>query len=201
MLRARSRAVLWVLLVALCVPANGRAQSTAPLSLLDVPFISQSELLCGGAAAAMVLRYWGERGIDADAFASLVDRSAAGIRTNALIDNLRGRGYMVSALTGTTDTIARELGRGRPIVVLVEDRPGTFHYIVIVGITDRAIVFHDPARTAFRVMSRDEFDRRWSAAERWMAIVVPADSRERTTAVAGPAPSPATSCDAQVRRG
>ena len=36
--------------------------------VLDVPFIAQSELLCGGAAAAMVMRYWGERGIDAESF-------------------------------------------------------------------------------------------------------------------------------------
>jgi len=202
MLRALGRVATWMLLAAFCLSSRADAQpASAPLSLLDVPFISQSELLCGGAAAAMVLRYWGERGIAAEAFASLVDRSAAGIRTNALIDGIRGRGYTVSALSGSGDTIAREIGRGRPIVVLVEDRPGTFHYIVIVGITDRAIVFHDPARTAFRVMSRDEFDRRWSAAERWMAIVVPGDSREKATAVARPAPSPVTSCDAQVRRG
>src|SRR5262245_16101093 len=158
MLRARSRVALWVLLAALCASANGRAQSPAPLTLLDVPFISQSELLCGGAAAAMVLRYWGERGIDATAFEPLVDRRAGGIRTNALIDDLRGRGWSATGLEGRSDTLARELDAGRPPVVLIEDRPGTFHYIVVVGLTPRAVVFHDPARTPFRVVSRDEFD-------------------------------------------
>jgi len=48
-----------------------RAQPS--LRVLDVPFIAQSESLCGGAAAAMVLRYWGERGLTAESFASLVD--------------------------------------------------------------------------------------------------------------------------------
>jgi len=201
MLRAIMRVATWVLLAASCVPARVNAQPVSPpLALLDVPFISQSELLCGGAAAAMVLRYWGERGIDADAFASLVDRSAAGIRTNALIDNLRGRGYTVSALSGTADTLARELGRGRPIVVLIEDRRGTFHYIVLVGMTDRAVVFHDPARMPFRVMSRDEFDRRWAPAERWMAVVLPEAPREPKPAAAR-AESAGGSCDGQVKRG
>ncbi|HEY7188187.1 MAG TPA: papain-like cysteine protease family protein [Vicinamibacterales bacterium] len=201
MLRA-TRVAARMLLAAFCVSARLHAQAASPpLSLLDVPFISQSELLCGGAAAAMVLRYWGERGVDADAFAPLVDRSAAGIRTNALIDNLRGRGYMVSALTGTTDTLARELGRGRPVVVLIEDRPGTFHYIVLVGITDRAIVFHDPARTPFRVMSLDEFDRRWSPAERWMAIVLPEASNEAKPPAARAVEPAGGSCDGQVKRG
>ena len=60
----------------------------APLTILDVPFISQSEALCGGAAAAMVLRYWGERGLTAESFSHLVDRSAAGIRTDALVNEL-----------------------------------------------------------------------------------------------------------------
>ena len=77
------------------------------------------------------------------------------------------------AIAGTNEAIARELADGRPILTLIEDRPGTFHYIVIIGATPRAIVYHDPARTAFRTMSRDDFDRRWSAAGHWMALVVP----------------------------
>ena len=149
------------------------AQSGRPLTLLDVPFISQSEALCGGAAAAMVLRYWGARGLDAESFAHLVDRSASGIRTTTLIDDIRRRGWDATAIAGTSEAIARELDDGRPILTLIEDRPGTFHYIVIIGATPRAIVYHDPARTAFRTMSRDDFDRRWSAAGHWMALVVP----------------------------
>src|SRR5262247_4525503 len=173
MLRARSRAVLWVLLVALCVPANGRAQSTAPLSLLDVPFIAQSEMLCGGAAAAMVMRYWGERGIDAESFQSLVDAKAGGIRTDVLAANLRGRAWNATALEGSSDTIAQELQQGRPVIVLLEDRPRTYHYVVVVARNADGVVFHDPARAPFRVMTAADFDKRWSAARRWMLVVTP----------------------------
>lgn len=203
MLRAYWRVGVWVLLAALCVRDNGWAQSTAPrLSLIDVPFISQSELLCGGAAAAMVLRYWGERGVDADAFASLVDKSAAGIRTNVLIDDLRRRGWHADASSGNDDALGRELDRGRPVVTLIEDRPGTFHYIVVVGRTARAVVFHDPARTPFRVMSREEFDRRWSPTDRWMAIVLPDPSRAKTAASPDPPEvRSGDSCEALVQRG
>src|SRR5215211_2184393 len=93
-----------------------------PLSLLDVPFISQSEALCGGAAAAMVLRYWGERGLTAESFSHLVDRSAAGIRTDALLEDIRSRGWTAIALHGTEDAIDVELRRGRPVLTLIEDR-------------------------------------------------------------------------------
>jgi hypothetical protein len=149
------------------------AGGAEPLTILDVPFISQSEALCGGAAAAMVLRYWGERGLAAESFAHLVDRSAAGIRTTALIGELRRRGWDASAIVGTVQILSAELTGGRPVVTLIEDRPGTFHYIVIVAATARAIVFHDPARAPMRVIGMDEFERRWRAADRWMAIVLP----------------------------
>ena len=150
-----------------------QGEGPAPLSLLDVPFISQSELLCGGAAAAMVLRYWGERGIAAESFADLVDRSAAGIRTDALVADLRRRGWAATGIEGDDPTLRAELARGRPVLALIEDRPSTFHYIVILAWHERGVVFHDPARAPFLVMSTGEFARRWRAADRWMAVVVP----------------------------
>src|SRR5689334_23319834 len=84
------------------VPASGTP-------LLDVPYMSQTESLCGGAAAAMVMRYWGARGIDASAFAPLVDRSAAGIRTTALVDDLRHRGWSATAIDGSDNALATEI--------------------------------------------------------------------------------------------
>jgi hypothetical protein len=57
-----------VLIAAQTLDLAAQGEGREPLALLDVPFISQSELLCGGAAAAMVLRYWGERGISAETF-------------------------------------------------------------------------------------------------------------------------------------
>ncbi len=122
----------------------------------------------------MILRFWGERGLDAESFAHLVDRSAGGIRTTRLVDELRGRGWNATGVSGDEELIDAELARGRPVLTLIEDRPGTFHYVVIVAATPRAIVFHDPARSPFRVMERQPFSRRWAAADRWMAVVVPA---------------------------
>jgi predicted double-glycine peptidase len=197
----RRRAFSLLLAVILLVGTAEAGQSSRPLAILDVPFISQSEALCGGAAAAMVMRYWGARGLDAESFSHLVDRSAAGIRTTALIDDIRRRGWTATAVAGSNEAVARELSDGRPILTLIEDRPGTFHYIVIIGATARAVVYHDPARTAFRTMSRDEFDRRWSAADRWMAVVVPATAAvesPRTTSTIEVTDRP---CDALIADG
>lgn len=174
-----------------------------PLSILDVPFISQSEALCGGAAAAMVLRYWGARGLDAESFAHLVDRTAAGIRTTRLIEDLRQRGWNAIAVEGRGEAIDRELIAGRPVLTLVEDRPGTFHYIVIVAATAQAIVFHDPARAPFRVMDRERFEQRWSRANRWMAVITPGEAASRPSPLssdAGPV-SDSSTCSGRVASG
>ena len=199
--------------VALCCAAIVAAQTPSlaaqeprPLQLLDVPFISQSELLCGGAAAAMVLRYWGERGITAESFAALVDRSESGIRTDALVADLARRGWTATAVDGSAGSMRAELARGRPVLTLIEDRPSTYHYIVVVAAHERGVVFHDPARAPFLVMSAAEFDRRWRAADRWMAVVVPASVTAKNGAELDAPPRqsqpPAvTACDQLVAEG
>ena len=85
------RALCSGLLLTLAVSALLDASESRPLTILDVPFIAQSELLCGGAAAAMVMRYWGEREVDAESFSDLVDRHAGGIRTSTLAADMRAR--------------------------------------------------------------------------------------------------------------
>ena len=176
--------------------------SPRPLSILDVPFISQSEALCGGAAAAMVLRYWGERGVDAESFAHLVDRSAAGIRTTSLVEALRQRGWTVVPADGTDELLTGEMGRGRPVIALIEDRPGTFHNVGVVASTPRAVVFHDPARAPYRVMDRDRFARLWAASDHWMAVIVPAAPAAAEEVPAAREPdSGDMPCDARLEEG
>ena len=182
-----------------------------PLAILDVPYIAQSELLCGGAAAAMVMRYWGERGVDAESFTALVDKDAGGIRTTALASGIRARRWQAVEAAGTADTLSQELTQGRPVVVLLEDRRGTFHYVVVVARNADGVVFHDPARAPFRVASAADFDRRWSAAGRWMLIVTPAMPERQAlseSATAGGAVDPraggageVTTCDQLVAEG
>jgi len=168
-----------------------------PLTVLDVPFIAQSELLCGGAAAAMVMRYWGERGVDAESFQSLVEPKAGGIRTDILAANLRGRDWNATAVEGSSETIAQELQQARPVIALVEDRPRIYHYVVVVARNADGVVFHDPARAPFRVMSAADFDKRWAAARRWMLVVTPPVARDRAGPVASSLDQ-GTPCDALV---
>jgi hypothetical protein len=174
--------VPFFLALVLTAPVAGAALSDRrepSVRLLDVPFLPQSELLCGGAAAAMVMRYWGARGVRAEDFAPLVDAQAGGIRQSALVEALRARGWTalpVAAAAGSADPLAAELARSRPIVALIEDRPGRYHYVVIVGATGDRIVLHDPALAPFRVLARDAFERSWASTRRWAIVLLPPDA-------------------------
>ena len=194
----RFRLGLALLLALTTLPAVSRAQS---LTLLDVPFMAQSELLCGGAAAAMVMRYWGERGIDADAFQPLVDRKARGIRTDALMSELRARSWNVLAPDGSAEALERELEQGRPVIALIEDHPGAYHYVVVVARSANGVVFHDPARAPFRVSTAAEFDKRWAVTNRWMLVVTPSAARNTVTISAPDRVVPSTSCEQQIADG
>ncbi|MEP6917555.1 MAG: C39 family peptidase, partial [Acidobacteriota bacterium] len=76
MLRLATAVVL--VTAAVFVPQASAQSPSGTLHLLNVPYLPQSEALCGGAAVAMVMRYWGQTGVYAETFAGLVDRTAGG---------------------------------------------------------------------------------------------------------------------------
>ena len=175
------------------VPARAQDARVSP-PLLDVPYLPQSEALCGGAAIAMVMRYWGETGVYAETFADLVDPEAQGIRGRDLMRALDARGYETVTFEGDLDRVRRAVASRHPPVALIEDRPGRFHYVVIVGIRGDRIVVHDPARAPFRVLHTNEFLRSWAQARHWMLVAEP-----RTGVTRPPAPDGDAATDTRVR--
>ena len=197
------------LVVAAALSTTGAAQSAPPAAatspvaaVLGVPYLPQSEDLCGGAAAAMVMRYWGARDIYADAFLPLVDPSAGGIRTGALVSTLQSRGWTALAESGTPERLQSELALRRPVIALVEVAPHRYHYVVVVARSGGRTVFHDPARAPDRVLRDAEFDRRWAAAERWMlTLLPPADLESAHPEKDVPAPEAPPACAGLVSQG
>jgi Peptidase_C39 like family len=158
---------------------------------IDVPYLPQSEALCGGAAAAMVFRYWGDAHADVQQFAPLVDVRAGGIATDALVAAVRARGWRATPLVGTLEVLHQQLESRRPVIVLLEDRPRRYHYVVVTGLEDGGVVFHDPAIGPSRQLAVDDFTRKWKAAAFWALAIVP--DRDLRAESAVPPASPSTS--------
>ncbi len=186
------------------------AQPSSPgIRLLDVPYIQQSEALCGGAAAAMVMRYWGATGVYAESFENLVDQSAGGIRGDVLLEDLRRRGWNVRSFRGDESVVQARLTDSQPVVALIEDRPGAYHFVVIVAWVNDRVVYHDPARAPFRVVDERAFLDAWSKAGEWTMLMLPGTPSAGTPSAATPSaatpsaatPSVVTPCDALVAEG
>ena len=61
--------------------------------------------------------------------------------------------------------------------------------------------FVDPARAPMRVMTVEEFARRWEAADRWMAVILPGDRAPVADAPPPVTPPAETPCDDLVAAG
>ena len=192
-----------VLAVAILVMAAAPISAQPPpsqLHFLDVPYIQQSEALCGGAAAAMVMRYWGATGIYAESFEALVDKAAGGIRGDVLLEDLGRRGWNVRSFRGDESTVQARLSDRQPVIALIEDRPGAYHFVVIVAWVNDRVVYHDPARAPFRVVTERTFLDAWARAGDWAMLMLPRETPSTNPLSPEPAPisSPATPCEALV---
>jgi hypothetical protein len=141
--------------------------------LLDVPYVPQSEALCGGAALAMVFRYWGKPGVLASDFAALVDPGGAGIRTDSLMAAVGARGWTARPLPGTPAAVVGHLARGRPVIALLGTGSGTHHYVVLVAWAHGWVIIHDPKVGPLRSMREGEFVTAWSGSGGWALLVLP----------------------------
>jgi hypothetical protein len=170
--------LLAALLAALSAPASGPASVA-----VDVPYLAQTEALCGGAAVAMVFRYWGESHASVNQFAPLVDRRAGGIATGALVDAVRRRGWQADELAGSIEMLREELALGRPIVVLLSEGRRRLHYVVVTALEPEAVRVHDPTWGMSRRIALHELLARWAKTGFWSLRIRPAaDVRESETA-------------------
>ena len=145
---------------------------------LEVPYVAQSAALCGGAAAAMLERYWGRRQVFAEDFAPLLNAARDGIETGALTQAMARRGWHALSFGGSLAVLGGHLGQGRPVIALIQVSPRRYHYVVVVAAGPDAIVFHDPAAQPYETLSPEAFDARWAASDRWMLLVLPHPDRE-----------------------
>ncbi len=181
--------------------AAGVGAQEAPATILDVPYITQTEDLCGGAAAAMVMRFWGARAVSPDQFAQLADSQAHGISAAALASFLSAQGWHVYALRGSDDLVRHHVEAGRPVIALIRVSPSRLHYVVVVSWTNEKVVLHDPALAPFRSVSRATFDREWRATDRLLLLVLPPDGGIRAPSRPDADVAPPASCASLVAEG
>ena len=171
---------------------------------IEVPYLPQTDALCGGAAAAMVFRYWGDAHADAQQFAPLVDRRAGGIAGHVLTEAVKARGWRAAPIAGSSiGALGARVHDGQPVIVLLPERADRYHYVVVIGVSDGEVVVHDPAWGPSRIIRANDFEREWKAAEFWSLVILPpvvsttSPNQERATPSATAPQLPDPSSDRQ----
>jgi predicted double-glycine peptidase len=143
---------------------------------LAVPYLPQTDALCGGAAAAMVFRYWGDAHADVSQFAPLVDTRAGGIADDVLVEAIEARGWRALRFAGSADRLAAQLQQQRPIIILVADRGPLNHYLVVTGMDADAVIVHDPAWGPSRRIAFADLARIWQPTGFWSLVILPGET-------------------------
>jgi hypothetical protein len=163
-----------LLVVVLSLAGGAQSPPAADADVtLDVPYVHQTEAMCGGATAAMLFRFWGDAHAGIREFDALVDRRKGGIATDSLISAVEARHWRVQHITGSIDALGAALRARTPVIVLLEDHPDRYHYVVVIGIRGDRIVVNDPAWGPNRPIAAREFTRRWQAARFWSLVILP----------------------------
>lgn len=147
------------------------------VELDDTPFFTQTAYQCGPAALATVLGAAGVA-VQPEALAKTIFLpSRQGTLQLEMLTGARRQGRVPVRLPGTLEALFRELGDGRPVVVLLNlglDVAPVWHYAVLVGysmerqeVTLRSgIVRRYPLPMAL-------FENTWSRADAWAFVVMP----------------------------
>lgn len=188
------------LLLALALSGSSASSAAAQTPVaLNVPYLPQTDALCGGAAVAMVFRYWGDRYADVAQFEPLVDRRAGGIREDVLIDAIRERTWQARSSRGSIGALQVSLAAGQPLILLIRDRPQRYHYVVAVGIDDTHVYIHDPTWGPSRPYDKEELQRVWAPTGFWVLRVTPMEREAREALEPIPLPfKPGSPCDRLV---
>lgn len=198
-------ALAWSASAAAGTPSDERSGSEK-VQLLDIPYVPQSKSLCGGAALAMVLRYWEKSGVLADDFAALMEPGQAGIRTGALVEAAEAYGWTALPWAGTPAEVGSHLAQGRPVIALIRAASDSYHYVVLVAWANGWVILHDPNVGPFRAMLEGEFSTAWSASGRWALLILPPRGAKEQVAADRAAGDPRSSaapdgCAAMVEAG
>jgi hypothetical protein len=185
--------------------------SALSLVSISVPYVPQTDALCGGAAAAMVYRYWGDAHAAVEPFASLVERrpgGVTGIASDVLANAVRSQGWKTERADPSIESLRARIDRHQPVIVLIADRRDLFHYVVVVGVDRDAVIVHDPSWGPSRRLAIEAFDRVWAAARHWSLVILPDGARlaapqpDTSTSAASTSSdgAPLSGCDVLLRR-
>jgi hypothetical protein len=156
--------LLGLLLAPACATLPPRSQAPSPdASVLEhVPVRDFEDDNCGPGSLSLVLNALGDPISEAELVATVPRTRGGGVLSVDLLLAARHRGHSASLVSGNEAMVRREVGEGRPVILLLRllNVPGRgrdiYHYVVVDGV--------DPRRNLLRFQFGDG-KVRWSELE------------------------------------
>lgn len=149
-----------------CAGTNELAKGPSPGGLLveGVPFFPQDEYMCGPAALASVIGYYGSaRGMN-EVAGEVYSKKLKGTLPMDLLIFAKEKGFEAKYYRGSIEDVRESLKRREPLILFLnlgyEFYP-VGHYIVAVGIDEGAIYAHSGTEKE-KAFTLRELDKAWS---------------------------------------
>ncbi len=139
-----------------------------------IPYIRQERFLCGPACLGMVLGYYGVVIPQKQLADEFYRKKLSGSLNLDLLISARRHGFEAAMHRGSLELLRDFLRRDVPVIALIRTStdPDLYHYLVVFGYDEetRTFTVHSGGRRESRI-DYGEFDRNWTAADRWMLTV------------------------------
>ena len=135
---------------------------------LTIPYFKQERnTTCGVASVRMVLAFHGKT-ISESELADVCDTSWLGNTPGELVVGIDKLGFNATEIEGITiEYLSQALQDADPIIALIDPAvlyggiEGFGHYVVIIGIENDNIIFHDPDMDSDQVRASFDFFKSW----------------------------------------
>jgi ABC-type bacteriocin/lantibiotic exporter with double-glycine peptidase domain len=159
-------AALAALLLGCAVHADTARPPIGGPYIEGVPFYPQNEYMCGPAALASVIGYYGSASGMEDVAAEVYSEKLKGTLPMDLLIYAREKGFEAKYYKGSFSGLKESLSRGEPLILFLNLGYGFYpvgHYIVAIGMDEKAgVVFAHSGMKKEDRFTMKELEKSWS---------------------------------------
>ncbi len=166
-----SAAIMWLTKPPEQWPLTAALRSSPDTYILDItPFLQKQLNLCGAAALAMVMTYWGQKTSVGEVVNALGPPGPAGYSGVQLLGLARRRDFAAFIYRGSMLDLYYNLRKTRPLII-IKSKPGYNHYVVVIGATRQGeLILADP-ETGPTVTKADVLGKQWRQSSYFTLLV------------------------------
>lgn len=156
-----------------CSSVHGNKESSANIIIKNVPFYPDESCQCGPASLAMVMNYLQVMVKPEEIAEDIHSKSAHGTLNLDMVLYARRKGLSALQYTGSLSDIRKNIGDGKPLIVLVDYGFSFYeasHFMAIVGYNEDGMIVNSGKRKEHFIPEK-EFLKAWKKTNYWTLLI------------------------------